>query len=129
MMQVNELMELIDRRRLDGVVVASNFLFRRVQPCNDRIHPAYEWRGDQDPTREVPEKIDRDKVLRCLDIIFQTRGWRAPQEQQKIYNLGHPPPAVSSCLLSCITINHIAMNYVCDLMVGRSVDRIGRCTS
>jgi hypothetical protein len=55
MMQVNELMELIDCRRLDGMIVASNFLFRRVQPCKDRIQPSYEWRGDQDPTREVPD--------------------------------------------------------------------------
>jgi hypothetical protein len=80
MVQVNELMELTDRRRLDGMIIASNVMLGQVQACKDRIHPDYEWRGDQDPTREVPEKINRDEVLRRLDLIFQTQGWRAPRE-------------------------------------------------
>ena len=45
MEQVIELLALIDRRRLDGVIVATNFTFRRVQPSKERAHPGYEFWG------------------------------------------------------------------------------------
>ena len=58
MEHVRELLALIDRRRVDGVIVAMNFTFRRCQPSKERAHPAYEFWGDTDGTREVPEPID-----------------------------------------------------------------------
>ena len=59
MEQVMELLALIDRRRLDGVIVAMNFTFRRVQPSKQRAHPGYEFRGETNGTREVLEEIGR----------------------------------------------------------------------
>ena len=59
MEQVRELLALIDRRRVDGVIVVMNFTFWRRQPSKERAHPAYEFQGDTDGTREVPELIDR----------------------------------------------------------------------
>ena len=55
--QVGELLALIDRRRVDGVIVATNFTFRRCQPSKERAHPAYEFQGDIDGTQEVPKPI------------------------------------------------------------------------
>ena len=58
MEQVKEFLTLIDRRRVDGVIVATNFTFRRCQPSKERAYPANELRGDTDGTREVPKPID-----------------------------------------------------------------------
>ena len=43
MEQVRELLALIDRRRVDGVIVAMNFTFQQCQRGKERAHPAYEF--------------------------------------------------------------------------------------
>ena len=43
MEQVRELLRLIDRKRLDRVIVATNFKFWWVQPCKERAHPGFEF--------------------------------------------------------------------------------------
>jgi hypothetical protein len=45
MEQVREILQLIDRRRLDDIIMASNFVLRRVQPCKERAHPGFEFWG------------------------------------------------------------------------------------
>ena len=74
MEQVMELLALIDRRRLDGVIVATNFIFRQVQPSQERAHPRYEFWGENDGTREVPEEISRVEVKRCISMMFNLMG-------------------------------------------------------
>ena len=37
---------------VSGVGVVKNFIGRRTQPTKERIHPAYEYEGPEDPTRE-----------------------------------------------------------------------------
>ena len=64
MEQVMELLALIDWRRVDGVIVVTNFTFWQCQPSKERAHPRYEYRGDTDGTHEVPEPINRDEVMR-----------------------------------------------------------------
>ena len=64
MEQVRELLTLIDQRRVDGVIVATNFTFRRCQPSKERAYPRYKFQGDTDDTREVPELINWDEVMR-----------------------------------------------------------------
>ena len=70
MEQVRELLRLIDCKRMDGVIVAMDFTFRRVQPCKERAHPGYEFWGNTDETREVPKEIDRDEVKRRILMLF-----------------------------------------------------------
>lgn len=60
--QVHELLQLIDRSRVDGVVVAANFIFRRIQPCKERVHPGFEYAGTSDPTRESPDILTSDEI-------------------------------------------------------------------
>jgi hypothetical protein len=72
--QVRELLALIDRRRLDGVIVASNFVFWRVQPSKERTHPGFEFQGETDGTREVPEEIDQEEAKWRLAMMFNLRG-------------------------------------------------------
>ena len=50
MEQVRELLTLIDQRRVDGVIVATNFTFWRCQPSKERAHTTYEFHRDTDGT-------------------------------------------------------------------------------
>jgi hypothetical protein len=43
MVQVQELLGLFNKNQIDGPIVATNSIFRRVQPCKDRVHPMYEY--------------------------------------------------------------------------------------
>jgi hypothetical protein len=49
---VQELLGLFDRNQIDGPIVATNFIFRRVQPCKERVHLMYEYSGSDDVTQE-----------------------------------------------------------------------------
>jgi hypothetical protein len=78
MVQVRELLELIDRRRIDGPYVAANYMFRRVQPCKDRVHPMFEYTGTADPTRETLEVMPHGELDRWLALVFDMRGYQIP---------------------------------------------------
>ena len=74
MEQVTELLALIDWRRLDGVIVATNFTFRRVQPRKERAHLGYEFQGETDGTWEVPKEISRDEAKWRISMMFSLAG-------------------------------------------------------
>ena len=46
MEQVKEMLTFLDRKRVDGVCVVTNFMFQRIQPYKERVHPGYEFRGE-----------------------------------------------------------------------------------
>ena len=89
MEQLRELLALIDRRRVDGVIVATNFTFRRCQPSKERAHPAYEFQGDTDGTREVPKSIDREEVKRWIRVFFNLTGCHKVDHQQRAFSVGN----------------------------------------
>ena len=99
MEQVMELLALIDQRRVDGVIVATNFTFQRCQPSNERAHPGYEFRGDTDGTRKVPEPIDRDKVMRQIGLLFNLMGHLRINDQQRAFSVRNLPPRVKVLFL------------------------------
>ena len=41
MEQVRELLTFLNRKKLDGVIVVMNFIFWRIQPCKEMVHPGY----------------------------------------------------------------------------------------
>jgi hypothetical protein len=45
MEQVKEILTLLDHKMIDGVCVATNFIFQRIQPSKESMHPEYEFRG------------------------------------------------------------------------------------
>jgi hypothetical protein len=68
--QVEELMALLPWNRLDGPAVAGNFISRRVQPCQRRVHTGYEYQGSSNQTRMCSEDVDHDKVVRRIRELF-----------------------------------------------------------
>ena len=55
MEQVRELLNLIKGVEINGGLVAASFIVRRVQPYKERAHPGFDFKGDDDETRERTE--------------------------------------------------------------------------
>ena len=53
--QVVELLDLIKGMEIRGELLAASFIVHRVQPCKERAHPGFDYRGDDDETRERTE--------------------------------------------------------------------------
>jgi hypothetical protein len=98
MVQVEEPFGMIDRRQLDMLTIALNFISRRVQPCKQWVHPLYEYSGSGDPTRESARNLSREEVNWGLAQLFDLTGYRHLSSMVKAYKLTTPPPQV--CLKS-----------------------------
>jgi hypothetical protein len=92
MVQVQELLELFDKTRIDGPIVVTNFIFRRVQPYKERVHPMYEYSGSADATRESLEELPSEEIDRRLAQLFDLAGYRLLPSAMRAYKLTSPPP-------------------------------------
>jgi hypothetical protein len=54
----------------------TNFIFRRVQPCKDRVHPMYKYSGSIDVTWESLEELLSEEIDRWLAQLFNLVGYR-----------------------------------------------------
>ena len=63
MEQVKELLELIRGMKMNGVVVAVSFVVRRIQPCKERAHPGFDFKGDTNGTQKRVERLTKEAVL------------------------------------------------------------------
>ena len=52
------------------MAVALNFVQRRCQPCKERAHPAFDYRGAADPTRENSAPLAQREIERQLREMF-----------------------------------------------------------
>jgi hypothetical protein len=96
MVQIEELLGMFNRNRLDGPTVALNFICRLVHPCKERVHPLYEYSRSDDPTRESARNLTRDEVNWWLVQLFDLSGYRLLSNAMKAYKLIAPPPQVCS---------------------------------
>ena len=76
MEQVVELLNLMKDLELRGELVAASFIVRRIHPCKERAHVGFDFRGDNDGTRERTERLmmkevtDRARELFTSNISF-----------------------------------------------------------
>jgi hypothetical protein len=92
MVEVEELLKMFDRNRLDGPTAALNFICRRVQPYKEQVHPLYEYSGSDDPTGESARNLTRDEVNWWLAQLFDLSGYPLLPNTMKAYKLTSPPP-------------------------------------
>ena len=78
---------------LTGAVVAISFCRRLTQPIQERVHPAFEYWGHQDPTRGHERKVPREEIANRVACIMagQIRDKGCP----KAHCLKWPTDAVS----------------------------------
>jgi hypothetical protein len=67
---VLELVNDMKSRGVIGAVVARSFCRRMIQGIKDRVHPAYEYCGQSDPTREVNRKVSREGMAARVSQIY-----------------------------------------------------------
>ena len=93
--QVKELLGLIKGVRTNGGLVAASFIVRRIQPCKERTHPGFEFKGETDGTRERPEILSRnaveERIAEQLALLasFSLSGYTKP------FNCKNLPPQVN----------------------------------
>ena len=79
MEQVKELLELIRGMKMNGVVVAVRFIVRRVQPCKERDHLGFDFKGDIDGTQERTERLTKEGVLhRAAELFASNMSYSVP---------------------------------------------------
>ena len=68
--QVKELLGLIKGVKMKGALVAASFIVRRTQPCKERVHLGFDFKGDNDDTRESTGRLSKDDVLEQAIELF-----------------------------------------------------------
>ena len=98
---MRELLALIKGVRTNGGLVAASFIVRRVQPYKERAHPAFEFKGETDDTRERSKMLSRDVVeerateLFALFASFNMSGYTKP------FNYKNLPPQINISVVCC----------------------------
>jgi diphthamide synthase (EF-2-diphthine--ammonia ligase) len=67
------LLEDLERLKTEGLTggaVVISFNRRLLQPIHDRLHPAYEYWGQTDPTRVIRCKVSKDVMVVRVKSIF-----------------------------------------------------------
>jgi hypothetical protein len=59
---VLELVSELKKKGVTGAVVARSFCQRMIQSIKDRVHPAYKYWGQSDPTREINHKVSKEEM-------------------------------------------------------------------
>jgi hypothetical protein len=67
---VLELVGDMKKRGVTRAAVARSFCQRMIQPIKDRVHPAYEYWGQSNPTREVNRKVSREEMAARVSQMY-----------------------------------------------------------
>ena len=67
---MRELLGLIKGMKMNDALVAMSFIVCHVQPCKERAHAGFDFKGDTDGTRERTERLSRDDVLEWAAELF-----------------------------------------------------------
>jgi hypothetical protein len=68
--EILELVRDLKKRVVTGASVARSFCRRLIQSIKDRVHPAYEYWGQLDPTHEVNRKVSKEEMAARVSQIY-----------------------------------------------------------
>ena len=101
MEQVRELLGLIMGMKTNGGLVAASFIVRRIQPCKERAHPAFEFKGETDDTRERSKMLSRDVVQeRAAELFAPVASFNLPGQTRPFHCKNLPPQVNISIVCS-----------------------------
>jgi hypothetical protein len=126
--KVREIFQLIDRRRLDGIIVASNFILCRVQPCKERAHLGFRVLGGRSWNAWSPRgyRPGRSEATGHF-IVFNLVKCRRIKDPQRSVTMGNLPPQVwITFFVPQLLYSSI---FTCSLCSWRVVGRNKLCTS
>jgi hypothetical protein len=67
---VLELVSDMKKRGVTGTVVARSFCRQMIQPIKDRVHPAHEYCGQSNPSREVNRKVSKEEMAARVSQMY-----------------------------------------------------------
>ena len=73
-------------------LVAASFIVRRIQPCKERAHAGFDFKGDTDNTRERTERLSKDDVLERAVGLFAPNASFIVSGQSRAFNCTNLPP-------------------------------------
>ena len=62
--------------QITGASVVAHWTIRRVQPLQRRVHLAFEYTGEEDPTRYSRKKISEDDLENRVTALLKNVEWR-----------------------------------------------------
>ena len=95
MEQVRELLGLIKGVKTNGGLVAASFIVRRIQPYKERAHPAFEFKGETDGTRERSEMLSRNIYEEQATELFALFSSFNMSRYTRPFNCKNLPPQVN----------------------------------
>jgi hypothetical protein len=93
---VLELVNDMKKRGMTGVVVTKSFCRRMIQPIKDRVHPACEYWGQSDPTREVNRKVSKEEMAGRVSQMYSGKVKVKVKKCPKVHSLKRPSDPVRS---------------------------------
>jgi hypothetical protein len=103
--EILELVKDLKKRGVTGALVARSFCRRLIQPIKDRVHPAYEYWGQTDPTREVNRKVSKEEMAARVSKIYS--GKVMIKKCPKAHSLKRPADPVRSLDLPLGRLLHL----------------------
>jgi hypothetical protein len=91
---VLELVSDMKKGGVTGATVARTFYRRMIQPIKNRVHPAYEYRGKSDPTREVNHKVSKEEMATRVSQMYS--GKVKVKKCPRVHSLKRPADSVRS---------------------------------
>ena len=120
-----ELLELSKGLELRGKLVAASFIVRRIQPYKERAHLAFDYKGDNDSTRENTDRLTKKEVIyRAMDLFTSNVSFSWPKGT-KAFNCTNPPPQVT---ISLYAYQALIAEHRTDSLMKRFIRRIGQYT-
>ena len=89
---MRELLDLIKGVRTNGGLVEASFIVRCVQPCKERAHAGFDFKGDNDGTRESTGRLTKDDVLERAAELFAPNASFSVSRQTRAFNYTNLPP-------------------------------------
>jgi hypothetical protein len=91
---VLEFVSDMNKRGVTGAAVARSFCRRMIQPIRDRVHPAYEYCEQSDPTHEVNRKVSKEEMADRVSQMYS--GKVKVKKCPKAHSLKRPADPVRS---------------------------------
>jgi hypothetical protein len=77
-------LEMLKEEGFTSSAVAISFSRRLIQPIQDRVHPAFEYWGQSDPTHVIKRKVSKGEMAVRVKNIFcgRIRNRDAPRRSR-----------------------------------------------
>ena len=95
MEQVRELLDLIKGMEISGGLVAASFIVCHVQPCKERAHSGFNFKGDDNDAWERTGRLTRDDVLEHAVELFASNASFSMSRPMRAFNCTYPPPQIT----------------------------------